>query len=87
MDVSVNTMSTPIPVVSASRPAPTPGLTGAPLQFEGTLGWKGSAATSAFRPASPRKNCDNDRNLSVDMNFDTSKQRQDWLDFDPRILT
>ncbi|KAG5047998.1 hypothetical protein GLYMA_04G023600v4 [Glycine max] len=85
MDVSVNTMSTPIPVVSASRPAPTPGLTGAPLQFEGTLGWKGSAATSAFRPASPRKNCDNDRNLSVDMNFDTSKQRQDWLDFDLNV--
>ncbi|KHN09081.1 hypothetical protein glysoja_034266 [Glycine soja] len=85
MDVSVNATSTPIPVVSASRPVPTPGLPVAPLQFEGTLGWKGSAATSAFRPASPRKNCDNDRNLSVDMNFDASKQRQDWLDFDLNV--
>ncbi|RDX72575.1 hypothetical protein CR513_47915, partial [Mucuna pruriens] len=85
MDVSVSTMSTPIPVVSASRPVPTPGLPGAPLQFEGTLGWKGSAATSAFRPASPRKNCDIERNLSVDMNFDTSKQRQDWLDIDLNV--
>ncbi|TKY75257.1 hypothetical protein E2542_SST04024 [Spatholobus suberectus] len=85
MDVSVSTMSTPIPVVSASRPMPTPGFPGAPLQFEGTLGWKGSAATSAFRPASPRKNCDSERNLSVDMNFDTSKQRQDWLDIDLNV--
>lgn len=85
MDVSVKTMSMPIPVVSASRPAPTPGLPVAPLQFQGTLGWKGTAATSAFRPASPRKNCDGERNLSVDMNFDTSKQRKDWLDIDLNV--
>ncbi|KAK7352237.1 hypothetical protein VNO80_17656 [Phaseolus coccineus] len=85
IDVCLNTTSTPIPVVSASRPTPTPGLPGAPLQFEGTLGWKGSAATSAFRPASPRKYCDSERNLSVDMNSDTSRQRQDWLDFDLNV--
>ncbi|KAK7351759.1 hypothetical protein VNO77_11437 [Canavalia gladiata] len=97
VDFSVNAMSIPIPVVSASRPAPTPGLPGAPLQFVGTLGWKGSAATSAFRPASPRKNCDSEknlsvdqncdseRNLSVDQNCDTSKQRQDWLDIDLNV--
>ncbi|KAK7310970.1 hypothetical protein RJT34_08794 [Clitoria ternatea] len=85
MDVSVNTMSTPIPVVSVSRPAPTPGLPGAPLQFEGTLGWKGSAATSAFRPASPRKNSDSGKNLFVDRNSDNSKQRRDWLDFDLNV--
>ncbi|XP_014501577.1 uncharacterized protein LOC106762277 [Vigna radiata var. radiata] len=84
MDVCVNTTSTPIPVVSASRPTPTPGLPGVPLQFEGTLGWKGSAATSAFRPASPRKYCDNERNLS-DTNIDTSRPRQDWLDFDLNV--
>ncbi|KAK7310972.1 hypothetical protein RJT34_08796 [Clitoria ternatea] len=85
MDVSVNTMSPSIPVVSASRPAPTPGLPGAPLQFEGTLGWKGSAATSAFRPASPRKNSDSERNLSFDRSSEISKQRQDWLDFDLNV--
>ncbi|CAJ1973204.1 unnamed protein product [Sphenostylis stenocarpa] len=85
MDVCVNTTSTPIPIVSASRPMPTLGLPGAPLQFEGTLGWKGSAATSAFRPASPRKYCDSERNLSVDMNFDTSMQRQNWLDIDLNV--
>jgi len=85
MDVCLNSTSTPIPVVSASRPTPTPGLPGTPLQFEGTLGWKGSAATSAFRPASPRKYFDSERNLSADMNFDTSRQRQDWLDIDLNV--
>ncbi|XP_027354704.1 uncharacterized protein LOC113864792 [Abrus precatorius] len=85
MDASVNTTSTPIPVVSASMPTPTLGLLGVPVQFEGTLGWKGSAATSAFRPASPRKNWDNERNLPVDQNSDTSKQRQDWLDIDLNV--
>ncbi|KAE9586710.1 putative transcription factor IIS [Lupinus albus] len=82
MDVSVNAMSTTIPVVSASKPAPNPGLPGSPLQFEGTLGWKGSAATSAFRPASPRNS---ERNLSVGGSSDISKQRQDWVDFDLNV--
>ncbi|CAL0326989.1 unnamed protein product [Lupinus luteus] len=82
MDVSVNAMSTTIPVVSASKPAPNPGLPGSPLQFEGTLGWKGSAATSAFCPASPRNS---ERNLSVGGSSDISKQRQDWLDFDLNV--
>ncbi|CAI9753380.1 unnamed protein product [Fraxinus pennsylvanica] len=49
-----NQNSTPVSVVSASRVTAYPGLPVAPLQFEGTLGWKGSAATSAFHPASPR---------------------------------
>ncbi|KAK7340901.1 hypothetical protein VNO77_21618 [Canavalia gladiata] len=80
-----------------SLPAPILGLPGAPLQFVGTLGWKGSAATSAFRPALPCKNCDSERNLFVDQNCesernlsvyqncDTSKQRQDWLDIDLNV--
>ncbi|KAG4934539.1 hypothetical protein JHK87_048541 [Glycine soja] len=87
MDVSVNAMSTmPIPVVSASKPALTSWLPMAPLQFEGTLGWKGSAATSAFRPASPRKNSDNEKNVSVGGNSsEISKQRQDCLDFDLNV--
>ncbi|XP_071702850.1 uncharacterized protein [Rutidosis leptorrhynchoides] len=46
----IDTVTTPISVVSASRPAAADGPRFAPLQFEGSLGWKGSAATSAFRP-------------------------------------
>ncbi|CAL5205796.1 unnamed protein product [Lathyrus oleraceus] len=83
MNVFANTISaTPIPVVSASKPAQTSGLPTAPLQFEGTLGWKGSAATSAFRPASPRKNSDNQKNVSAGGNSGILKQRHDFLDFD-----
>ncbi|XP_022850854.1 uncharacterized protein LOC111372696, partial [Olea europaea var. sylvestris] len=48
-----NQSSTPLSIVSASTVAANPGLHVAPLQFEGNLGWKGSAATSAFRPALP----------------------------------
>ncbi|RDX99803.1 hypothetical protein CR513_17092, partial [Mucuna pruriens] len=86
MDVSVNAMFTvPIPVVSASKPAQTSGLPMAPLQFEGTLGWKGSAATSAFRPASARKNSDGEKNVHVGGNSEISKQRHDWLDIDLNV--
>jgi hypothetical protein len=35
------------------------------LHFEGELGWKGSAATSAFRPASPRRTPDAEKSLSA----------------------
>lgn len=85
MDHPVNPVSTPIPVVSVSRPLTSPGLPVAPLQFEGTLGWKGSAATSAFRPASPRKISDSDKNHSVGGTSDSSKQRQDFLDIDLNV--
>ncbi|KAF3446796.1 hypothetical protein FNV43_RR11976 [Rhamnella rubrinervis] len=85
MDHPVNPVSTPIPIVSVSRPLTTPGLPVAPLHFEGTLGWKGSAATSAFRPASPRKISDSDKNHSVGGTSDSSKQRQDFLDFDLNV--
>ncbi|KAH7523495.1 uncharacterized protein LOC107420418 [Ziziphus jujuba] len=85
MDHPVNPVSTPIPVVSVSRPPTAPGLVGAPLQFEGTLGWKGSAATSAFRPASPRRISDGDKNHSIGGTSDSSKQRQDFLDFDLNV--
>ncbi|PON93912.1 IIS transcription factor [Trema orientale] len=82
MERPANPVSTPIPVISASRPV-TPG---APLQFEGALGWKGSAATSAFRPASPRRNSDSDKNYSVGGTSDgSSKQRQDFLDIDLNV--
>ncbi|KAF7829562.1 dentin sialophosphoprotein [Senna tora] len=83
---SVNTMSTtPISVVSASNSAATSELPAAPLHFEGTLGWKGSATASAFCPASPCKNSDSKKNLSVGVNSDISKQRQDWLNIDLNV--
>ncbi|OMO87369.1 hypothetical protein CCACVL1_09078 [Corchorus capsularis] len=81
---AVNSISTPISVVSASRAAAAPGLPAAPLQFEGALGWKGSAATSAFRPASPRRNSDGDKTLSVGGTSSSSK-RLDFLDFDLNV--
>ncbi|KAK8934394.1 hypothetical protein KSP39_PZI015062 [Platanthera zijinensis] len=45
-------LSTPVAVFASKGP---PGFHTTPLCFEGGLGWRGSAATSAFRPASPRK--------------------------------
>ncbi|KAL4282070.1 hypothetical protein GQ457_03G038060 [Hibiscus cannabinus] len=79
------TSITPVSVVSASRAAAVCGLPAAPLQFEGTLGWKGSAATSAFRPASPRRNSDGDKTLSLGGTNSSSKHRLDCLDFDLNV--
>ncbi|GMI82478.1 hypothetical protein HRI_001917100 [Hibiscus trionum] len=79
------TSITPVSVVSASRAAAVRGLPAAPLQFEGTLGWKGSAATSAFRPASPRRNSDGDKTLSLGGTSNSSKPRLDCLDFDLNV--
>lgn len=84
MDCPMNP-STPISVVSASRPAAAPGLPIAPLQFEGSLGWKGCAATSAFRPASPRRIPDGDKTLSIGGIRDSSKQSNHCLDFDLNV--
>lgn len=78
-------VSLPVSVISVSRPAASSGLPLTPLQFEGALGWRGSAATSAFRPASPRKVPDSDRTLSSGGNSDSSKQRQDFLDIDLNV--
>ncbi|CAK9317326.1 unnamed protein product [Citrullus colocynthis] len=78
-------VSLPVSIISVSRPAASSGLPLTPLQFEGALGWRGSAATSAFRPASPRKVPDSDRTLSSGGNSDSSKQRQDFLDIDLNV--
>ncbi|XP_022753816.1 uncharacterized protein LOC111302112 [Durio zibethinus] len=85
MERAVNSISTPISVVSASRAAAAPCLPVAPLQFEGALGWKGSAATSAFHPASPRRNSDGEKTLSLGGTSSSSKQRLDCLDFDLNV--
>ncbi|XP_022940679.1 uncharacterized protein LOC111446199 isoform X1 [Cucurbita moschata] len=81
----VTPVSLPVSVISVSRPAAPSGLPLTPLQFEGALGWRGSAATSAFRPASPRKVPDSDRTLSSGGNSDSSKQRPDFLDIDLNV--
>uniref|UniRef100_A0ACD5ZDD5 Uncharacterized protein n=1 Tax=Avena sativa TaxID=4498 RepID=A0ACD5ZDD5_AVESA len=57
---SIN-LSTPI-AVAASR---TSSVFPARLHFEGEHGWKGSAATSAFRPASPRRNLEGHKSILV----------------------
>ncbi|XP_050238814.1 uncharacterized protein LOC126688227 [Mercurialis annua] len=85
MDRPMNPISTPISVVSASRPTAVSGSPYAPLQFEGILGWKGSAATSAFRPASPRRASDVDRILETGGTSSSSKQRQDSLVIDLNV--
>ncbi|RVX03377.1 hypothetical protein CK203_019925 [Vitis vinifera] len=81
----VNPISTPVAVVSASRATAAPGLPGAPLQFEGTRGWKGSAATSAFRPASPRRIPDAGKTLLTGETSNSSKQKQQF-DFDLNVV-
>ncbi|KAL3505413.1 hypothetical protein ACH5RR_035254 [Cinchona calisaya] len=78
-------ISTPISIVSASRAAAAPGLPIVPLQFEGALGWKGSAATSAFRPASPRRIPEADKTHSTGGSNSSSKQRHGCLDIDLNI--
>ncbi|KAG9451115.1 hypothetical protein H6P81_011080 [Aristolochia fimbriata] len=52
--ISTSGLSAPIPVAAAAKGAfvPPENL----LKSKVELGWKGSAATSAFRPAEPRKN-------------------------------
>nr|XP_017246836.1 PREDICTED: uncharacterized protein LOC108218421 [Daucus carota subsp. sativus]XP_017246837.1 PREDICTED: uncharacterized protein LOC108218421 [Daucus carota subsp. sativus] len=58
-----------------------------PLRLKGELGWRGSAATSAFRPAEPRKNQDNPPcTVSVPLvGSSATKQSRPLLDFDLNI--
>ncbi|KAJ7974519.1 BAH domain-containing protein [Quillaja saponaria] len=57
------------------------------LRNKGELGWKGSAATSAFRPAEPRKNTESLSNTSDVLTVDTTstKQGRPPLDFDLNV--
>ncbi|PIM97705.1 hypothetical protein CDL12_23952 [Handroanthus impetiginosus] len=84
-DCSRDQFLTTVSVVSASRAAAAPGQPVAPLQFEGNLGWKGSAATSAFRPASPRRMPESEKDLSAGGSGSSSKQRQGCLDIDLNV--
>ncbi|KAL7155491.1 hypothetical protein ABFS83_03G078300 [Erythranthe nasuta] len=77
MEDSGNQFPAPVSTVSASRAAAAaPGQPpGGPLQFEGNLGWRGSATTSAFRPAPPRPLPESDKS-----------RRSDNLDFDLNVV-
>ncbi|KAF5739343.1 Transcription elongation factor family protein putative isoform 1 [Tripterygium wilfordii] len=78
-----NPMTAPISI-PVSRPIAAYGSSVAPLQFEGNLGWKGSAATSAFRPASPRR-ISNDNPLPAGGTSSGSSQRQFFIEFDLNV--
>lgn len=58
-----------------------------PLRSKGELGWKGSAATSAFRPAEPRKNAEIPSNTSDVPSVDATsvKPCRPPLDFDLNV--
>ncbi|KAL1318112.1 hypothetical protein HN51_070370 [Arachis hypogaea] len=58
-----------------------------PLRSKGELGWKGSAATSAFRPAEPRKNSETPSTTGDIPSVDStsSKQGRAPLDFDLNV--
>ncbi|MQL76387.1 hypothetical protein Taro_008772 [Colocasia esculenta] len=54
-------LSTPIPVAASKG---TPGFPVNRPHFQGGHGWRGSAATSAFRPASPWRTSDGEKTVS-----------------------
>ncbi|XP_019452894.1 PREDICTED: uncharacterized protein LOC109354685 isoform X2 [Lupinus angustifolius] len=58
-----------------------------PMRNKGELGWKGSAATSAFRPAEPRKNAEVPSNTTDIPSVDATpvKQARPLLDFDLNV--
>ncbi|KAF3784715.1 hypothetical protein EJ110_NYTH21516 [Nymphaea thermarum] len=68
----VSTLPTPIAVVAASK-GPVTG-SASRLHFEGELGWRGTAATSAFRPAPSRRTPDNGNTCSIEENNYILKQ-------------
>ncbi|XP_009791517.1 uncharacterized protein [Nicotiana sylvestris] len=80
-------VSTCISVVSASKATAAPGMPVAPLEFEGALGWKGSASTSAFRPASSRRVPESAKAVfsGGSRNDSSKKQQQGWLDIDLNV--
>ncbi|KAL9230796.1 hypothetical protein vseg_006100 [Gypsophila vaccaria] len=66
----------------ASRDVVAPGMLTAPLKFEESLGCKGSASTSAFRPASPRRTSDSVRVLAGEGTSSGSRKGEEFLDID-----
>lgn len=77
------TVSTPIPVVAASKGPVT--LPTSPLHFKGELGWRGSAATSAFRPAEPRRTPERGRTQSAEENNSPLKPGRRLIEIDLNV--
>ncbi|XP_010244843.1 PREDICTED: uncharacterized protein LOC104588559 isoform X2 [Nelumbo nucifera] len=76
-------VSTPIPVVATSRiPACLPK---APLKFEGELGWRGSAATSAFKPTSLFKTSNKEKASFTDDTNYSSRHSQGFQGIDLNV--
>ncbi|KAK1362291.1 TFIIS N-terminal domain-containing protein [Heracleum sosnowskyi] len=84
-DNQINPVTAAISVVSASRAAATSGLHLSPLQFEGTLGWKGSAEASAFRTASTCKISEGDNSIFASGSSRKLFRRKEYLDFDLNV--
>jgi len=77
------TVSTPIPVVAASKGPVI--LPTSPLHFKGELGWRGSAATSAFRPAEPRRTPERGRTQSAEENNSPLKPGRRLIEIDLNV--
>ncbi len=88
---SASGVAAPIAVLAATKGAFIPPTS--PMWIKGELGWKGSAATSAFRPAEPRRTPDrqhsgaeslaSDANLSLNAN--PVKRPRPLLEFDLNV--
>ncbi|XP_068646817.1 uncharacterized protein [Aristolochia californica] len=78
-----STLSAPIPVIPTSKGVSN--LPGTRLDFDGELGWRGSAATSAFRAPSPRRTVDGDKFCLGDNSSQGSKRRHDFLKIDLNV--
>ncbi|XP_006859168.2 uncharacterized protein LOC18449057 [Amborella trichopoda] len=79
----VNNLTAPIPVVGFLRGPVSLPVT--PLHFEGKQSWIGSAATSAFRPASLRRTPDKDSACSVEESNSNLKHSQRSLCIDLNV--
>ncbi|XP_076949304.1 uncharacterized protein LOC143621906 [Bidens hawaiensis] len=74
-DCRVGPLLTPVSVVAAANRPPV-----APLKFEGALGWKGSATTSAFRRIP-----EGEKTFSSSSSHSNSTQRLTHFDFDLNV--
>ncbi|KAG0622449.1 hypothetical protein M758_3G098200 [Ceratodon purpureus] len=88
---SASGVAAPIAVLAATKGAFIPPAS--PLRNKGDLGWKGSAATSAFRPAEPRRTPErlnsNGESMASDANLamavTTQKRARPLLEFDLNV--
>ncbi|KAA8546290.1 hypothetical protein F0562_002971 [Nyssa sinensis] len=80
---NVINVSMPIHVVAKSGVPMCLPMT--PLKFEGELGWRGSAATSAFRPASLSRSLNRYRASSIDDNNCSSRHSRGFTGIDLNV--